>query len=150
MVEDRIELGDEYLCIRGVMQHEPGLPSVQRALGRQFPVKCAHAGTDRITTRQAARQPVAIRDQRGLVYPVFGEHRSHSIGIPADRAGEYVMFEDLSVREGHFFQPTGVYDAGSRSALSPGNRPAGLKIGGTPQPSPPADTEMASRAPIAL
>jgi hypothetical protein len=28
MVQDRTELGDEYVCVRGVMQHEPGLPGI--------------------------------------------------------------------------------------------------------------------------
>ena len=37
------------------MQHEPGLPGVHRARGRQLPVKCAHADPDRVAARQAAR-----------------------------------------------------------------------------------------------
>jgi hypothetical protein len=94
-----------------------GLPDVHRALGHRFLVKCAHAGTDRITTRQAARQPATIRDQRSLIHAVFGEHRSDGIGIPADRAGMHVTLEDFPVREGHPLQPTGVRDAGSQSAL---------------------------------
>ena len=77
---------DEYVRVRRLVQDQPGLPGVHRALGRQLPVKCAHACPDRITARQAARQPVTIRDQRSLVHSVLGEHRSHGTGIPADRA----------------------------------------------------------------
>lgn len=95
------------------MQHEPGLPCIHRALRRQLPVKCAQARPDRIAARQAARQPVTIRDQRSLVHPVFGEHRGDGLGIPADRAGVHVALEDFFVREGHFLQPTGARDAGS-------------------------------------
>ena len=112
MVQDRVEFGDEYVRVRRLMQDQPGLPGVHRAPGRQFPVKYAHPGTDRIAARQAARQSVAIRDQGGLVHPVFGEHRSDGTGIPADRAGVYVTLEDLFVRKGHFLQPTAIRDAG--------------------------------------
>jgi hypothetical protein len=41
VVEDRIELGDEYVCVHGVMQHEPGLPGVHRARGRPMPFRTA-------------------------------------------------------------------------------------------------------------
>ena len=54
MVQDRIELGDEYVCVRGVMQHEPGLPCIYRALRRQLPVKCAQAA--RIASRPVRRR----------------------------------------------------------------------------------------------
>jgi hypothetical protein len=80
-------------------------------------VKSAHPGTDRIAARQAARQPVTIRDQRGLVHPVFSKHRSDGVGIPADRAGVHVTLEDLSVRKSHSLQLTGVRDIGFLASL---------------------------------
>lgn len=108
MVKDRIELGDEHVCVRRLVQDQSGLPGVHRAPGRQFLVKCADPGTDRAAAGQAARQPVAIWDQRSLVHPVFGEHRRDGTGIPADRAGVEVTLEDLFVRKGHFLQFTDI------------------------------------------
>jgi len=125
MVQDRIELGDEYVRVRRLVQDQPGLPGVDRAPGRQLPVKYAHPGTDCIAARQAARQPVTIRDQRSLVHPVLGEHRSDGTGIPADRTGVDITLEDLFVRKGHFFQPTGIRDAGPQPASPPRGRLTG-------------------------
>src|SRR2546421_11449356 len=61
MLQDRIELGDEHVRVRRLVQDQPGLPGIHRAPGRQFLVKCAHPGPDRIAAGQAARQPVTIR-----------------------------------------------------------------------------------------
>ena len=43
------------------MEHEPGQLGVHGALGRHFPVKCAQAGPDRVTARQAAREGHSLK-----------------------------------------------------------------------------------------
>src|SRR5438876_1002547 len=86
MLQDRIEFGDEHVRVRRLVQDQPGLPGIHRALGCHFwlppastrrdhgkqPRRVPHAGCRAGSSASEPACPFPARILRGMVMYLFG------------------------------------------------------------------------------
>ena len=97
-VEGDVDLGNENVGIRGVVQDVGGPFQVHRAVVGRLLVVHAGSGPDRITAHQVP-QRMAVGNQRRVVHAILGEHRGDRVRVPVDRTGTLVSFEDFLMRK---------------------------------------------------
>lgn len=99
-VERDVDLGDEHVGIRGVVQDGGGPFQVHRGLVGRLLVVRAGSGADRITAYQVP-QRMALGSQRRVVHAILSEHRGDRLRVAGDRTGIDVPFEDFLMGKSH-------------------------------------------------